>query len=84
MAAAPPRFQGQPPVEDDFGRASDPETLGKLIALCEHNVFTPGTIWGIDSFDPWASNWAGDWRSGSSRNSRARKNRLSLTIAQPT
>ena len=23
-----------------------------LIALCEHNVFTPGTIWGIDSFDP--------------------------------
>ena len=53
LAAAPPRFQGQPPVEDDFGRASDPETLGKLIAICEHNVFTPGTIWGMDPFDPW-------------------------------
>ena len=77
LGAAPPRFRGQPPVEHDFGRASDPETLGKLIALYEHNVFTPGTIWGIDSFDPWASNWAGDWPSASSRNSRARKNRLS-------
>ena len=53
MAGAPPHFRGQPPVERDFGRASHPETLGKLIALYEHNVFTPGTIWGIDSFDPW-------------------------------
>ena len=52
-AGAPPRFRGQPPVEHDFGRESDPETLGKLIALYEHNVFTPGTIWGMDSFDPW-------------------------------
>jgi glucose-6-phosphate isomerase len=28
-----------------------PKKLGKLIALCEHRVFTEGTIWGIDSFD---------------------------------
>jgi glucose-6-phosphate isomerase len=30
-----------------------PVTLGKLIALYEHSVFTQGTIWQIDSFDQW-------------------------------
>ncbi|HTY50995.1 MAG TPA: glucose-6-phosphate isomerase [Steroidobacteraceae bacterium] len=31
----------------------DPATLGKLIALYEHKVFTQGAIWGINSFDQW-------------------------------
>jgi glucose-6-phosphate isomerase len=31
----------------------DPATLGKLVALYEHSVFTQGVIWGIDSFDQW-------------------------------
>ena len=31
----------------------DPATLGKLIALYEHKVFTQGVIWGINSFDQW-------------------------------
>lgn len=30
-----------------------PRTLGALIALYEHNVFTQGVIWDIDSFDQW-------------------------------
>jgi glucose-6-phosphate isomerase len=30
-----------------------PFSLGALVALYEHNVFTQGTIWGIDSFDQW-------------------------------
>jgi glucose-6-phosphate isomerase len=30
-----------------------PETLGKLVALYEHSVFTQDTIWNIDSFDRW-------------------------------
>jgi glucose-6-phosphate isomerase len=30
-----------------------PRLLGALVALYEHNVFTQGTIWGIDSFDQW-------------------------------
>jgi len=30
-----------------------PETLGKLVALYEHAVFTQGVIWNIDSFDQW-------------------------------
>jgi glucose-6-phosphate isomerase len=34
-------------------RRLDPATLGKLIALYEHNVFTQSVIWGIDAFDQW-------------------------------
>ena len=30
-----------------------PHTLGALVALYEHSVFTQGTVWGIDSFDQW-------------------------------
>jgi glucose-6-phosphate isomerase len=30
-----------------------PQALGKLVALYEHNVFTQGAIWQIDSFDQW-------------------------------
>jgi glucose-6-phosphate isomerase len=30
-----------------------PRTLGSLVALYEHSVFTQGAIWGIDSFDQW-------------------------------
>jgi glucose-6-phosphate isomerase len=30
-----------------------PYTLGTLVALYEHSVFTQGAIWGIDSFDQW-------------------------------
>ena len=30
-----------------------PTALGKLVALYEHNVFTQGAIWHIDSFDQW-------------------------------
>ena len=31
----------------------DPWTLGSLVALYEHSVFTQGAIWQIDSFDQW-------------------------------
>ena len=31
----------------------DPATLGRLIALYEHKVFTQGVVWGINSFDQW-------------------------------
>ncbi|MGA2927739.1 MAG: glucose-6-phosphate isomerase [Solirubrobacteraceae bacterium] len=30
-----------------------PRTLGNLVALYEHSVFTQGVVWGIDSFDQW-------------------------------
>ena len=32
---------------------SHPHTLGSLVALYEHCVFTQGVVWGIDSFDQW-------------------------------
>ena len=35
------------------GSRLTPETLGNLVALYEHSVFTQGTIWSIDSFDQW-------------------------------
>ena len=31
----------------------DPRTLGRLVALYEHKVFTQGTIWNINTFDQW-------------------------------
>ena len=34
-------------------RQLDPATLGKLIALYEHSVFTQSVVWGIDAFDQW-------------------------------
>ena len=34
-------------------RRLDPRTLGGLVALYEHSVFTQGAIWAIDSFDQW-------------------------------
>ncbi|BBY86994.1 glucose-6-phosphate isomerase [Mycolicibacterium tokaiense] len=30
-----------------------PSVVGQLIALYEHQVFTEGVVWGIDSFDQW-------------------------------
>ena len=33
--------------------ALTPRTLGALIAMYEHSVFTQGAVWGIDSFDQW-------------------------------
>ena len=45
------RFLGNRPTTTILGDVLDPETLGRLIALYEHKVFTMGTIWGINSFD---------------------------------
>ena len=53
LAGSTSRLRGQPSVEYDPRRALTPETLGKLVALYEHSVFTQGTIWNIDSFDQW-------------------------------
>jgi glucose-6-phosphate isomerase len=33
--------------------ALTPHSLGALVALYEHNVFTQGTVWNIDSYDQW-------------------------------
>jgi glucose-6-phosphate isomerase len=46
-------FEGNRPSNTILARQLDPETLGKLIALYEHSVFTQGVLWSIDSFDQW-------------------------------
>ena len=46
-------FEGNRPSNTVLAQQLDPETLGKLIALYEHSVFTQGVIWNIDSFDQW-------------------------------
>jgi len=46
-------FEGNRPSNTILAERLTPETLGKLIALYEHSVFTQGVIWNIDSFDQW-------------------------------
>ena len=46
-------FEGNRPSNVLMAERLTPETLGKLVALYEHSVFTQGAIWGIDSFDQW-------------------------------
>jgi glucose-6-phosphate isomerase len=46
-------FQGNRPSNTILAERLTPETLGKLVALYEHSVFTQGAIWDVDSFDQW-------------------------------
>ena len=46
-------FEGNRPSNVLLAEKLTPQTLGKLVALYEHSVFTQGTIWQIDSFDQW-------------------------------
>jgi glucose-6-phosphate isomerase len=46
-------FEGNRPSNTILIDRLTPETLGQLVALYEHNVFTQGVIWNIDSFDQW-------------------------------
>ena len=46
-------FEGNRPSNVILAARLTPETLGKLVALYEHSVFTQGVVWNIDSFDQW-------------------------------
>jgi len=46
-------FEGNRPSNTIWADRLTPESLGELVALYEHAVFTQGVIWGIDSFDQW-------------------------------
>jgi glucose-6-phosphate isomerase len=45
--------EGNRPTNMILAERLDPRTLGALVALYEHSVFTQGAIWDIDSFDQW-------------------------------
>ena len=46
-------FPGSRPSTTLLYRRLDPRTLGRLLALYEHQVFVQGVLWGINSFDQW-------------------------------
>jgi glucose-6-phosphate isomerase len=46
-------FEGNRPSNVIMMDKLTPAALGKLVALYEHNVFTQGVVWQIDSFDQW-------------------------------
>ncbi|MCW6511754.1 glucose-6-phosphate isomerase [Lichenifustis flavocetrariae] len=45
--------EGNRPTNMILADRLDPASLGSLVALYEHSVFTQGAIWAIDSFDQW-------------------------------
>jgi glucose-6-phosphate isomerase len=45
--------EGNRPTNMILAERLDPKTLGTLVALYEHSVFTQGAVWDIDSFDQW-------------------------------
>ena len=47
------RFPGNRPSTVILGDQLTPRTLGQLVALYEHKVFTQATVWGINPFDQW-------------------------------
>ncbi len=51
LVAASKTFSGNRPTNSFLYRQLDPKTLGTLIALYEHKIFTQGVIWNINSFD---------------------------------
>jgi glucose-6-phosphate isomerase len=46
-------FEGNRPTNSILYQTLDPQTLGRLIALYEHKIFTQGIVWNINSFDQW-------------------------------
>jgi len=46
-------FPGNRPSNVLMAERLTPESLGSLVALYEHSVFTQGTVWSINSFDQW-------------------------------
>ena len=46
-------MEGNRPTSTILAAALTPRTLGALIALYEHMVFTQAAIWSVDPFDQW-------------------------------
>ena len=46
-------FEGNRPSNTILADRLTPETLGALVALYEHSVFTQGVVWSINPFDQW-------------------------------
>lgn len=53
LLTAAKTFPGNKPTNSFFYPKLTPETLGALIALYEHKIFTQGVIWNVNSYDQW-------------------------------
>jgi glucose-6-phosphate isomerase len=53
LLVAAKTFSGNRPSNSFLFKKLTPETLGSLIALYEHKIFTQGIIWNVNSFDQW-------------------------------
>jgi glucose-6-phosphate isomerase len=51
LLTAAKSFEGNRPTNSLLYRQLTPRTLGSLIALYEHKIFTQGVVWGVNSFD---------------------------------
>jgi glucose-6-phosphate isomerase len=68
-------FEGNRPTTTILAESLTPATLGALVALYEHSVFTQSVIWNIDAFDQWgvelgkalAQRIAGELEAGGAR-----------------
>jgi glucose-6-phosphate isomerase len=63
LEALPPHkvFEGNRRTNSILFQRFDPATLGKLIALDEHKIFTQGVLWEINSFDQWGVELGKQW-----------------------
>ena len=77
-------FEGNRPTNTLLAERLTPETLGLLVALYEHSVFTQGAIWNIDSFDQWGVELGKVLAQRTLPNWKARTNRNSSMTARPT
>lgn len=46
-------FEGNRPTSSILFKKLTPKTLGQIIAMYEHKIFTQGIVWNINSFDQW-------------------------------
>ena len=58
-------FEGNRPTNSILLREITPFSLGSLIALYEHKIFTQGAILNIFTFDQWGVGWANSWLTAS-------------------
>jgi len=75
-------FEGNRPTNTLLAERLTPHTLGLLVALYEHSVFTQGVIWNIDSFDQWGVELGRCSRTGSCRSWRAAPTPIFATTAR--
>jgi len=77
-------FEGNRPSNTILAEQLTPASLGKLVALYEHAVFTQGVVWVSIHLTNGVSSWARCWHNASLQSLRARKNPSSSATVRLT